>query len=159
MLDTVVAFRPVMDQPVGKALAYSAGFGLSRGLSGLLFRLLKVQPQYAAVLLAILAKLDYVRGMIGEDWAELVATTAWIDAVTRLTTSETMPAGISGMIQSVFAPLSTFTAKGLWGSFFPGDDTGGGYFPAQSANVGQVEPMQVEPAMTSLEAKLAAIAG
>jgi hypothetical protein len=159
LLEDVVNFRLPMDQPAGKALAYSAGFGLSRGLSGVLFRTLGIPPQFSPIALAVIAKLDAVSDIVGDDISELVATTAWIDAITNV-----IPIGstIMGLFQPLGAPaagggiLSTvgnllkapFKAFGLISDI----DT---LIPIEEEDLGQVE----EEMLTSLEGKFAAIAG
>jgi len=107
ILDTIIRFRPVMDQPVGKAFAYAGGFGVMRTLSGILAYYLKLKdaagqpvPEYSSILLAVLAKLDAVKGMIGDDIAELLATAGWIDAILGLTNIDRkIAAGVTGMLK------------------------------------------------------------
>lgn len=158
LLEDVVNFEP-MGQPVGKALSYSAGFGLSRGLSGVLFRLAGIPPQFSPIALAVIAKLDVVSDIIGDDISELIATTAWIDAITNvLPIGSTImglfqplgarPAG-GGILSSVGNLLKApFRAIGLISDI----DT---LIPIEEEDLGQIE----EEMLTSLEGKFAAIAG
>lgn len=82
-LNRIARFRPVMDQPVGKAAVYAAGFGVASGLSGLVRRMINLDPRIASVAAALLLKTRPVQSRLGNDTAELLATTAWIDAVVR----------------------------------------------------------------------------
>lgn len=166
VLDTLITFRPVMDQPVGKGVAYAASFGVTRTLSGILAHYLGFKdsrgypmPEYASVLLAVLAKLDAVKGMIGDDIAELLAMTGWIDAILGLTNLDRKIAeGVTGMLKlpdamkasapilSKGAPALTAVVHGYEG--FPAD-------------YGQVAIPEVEEApeagLTPFERKLAAM--
>lgn len=166
VLDTLITFRPVMDQPVGKGVAYAASFGVTRTLSGILAHYLgfkdkdgKPMPEYSSILLAVLAKLDAVKGMIGEDIAELLAMTGWIDAILGLTNLDRMIAStVTGALKLPDAmtaaapllskgPLTTLLTRGFEGY--------------ENAGYGQVAIPEVEEApeagLTPFERKLAAM--
>lgn len=158
-LEDVVNFEP-MGQPVGKALAYSAGFGLSRGLSGVLFRVAGIPPQFSPVALAVIAKLDAVEDIIGRDVSDLVAITAWIDAITNV-----IPIGST--IMNLFQPIGAAPAAAPTGFF----GTIGNILKAPFKAIGLISDIDTlipieedlgqvdEEMLTSLEGKFAAIAG
>lgn len=162
-LEDVVNWRPVMDQPAGKALAYSAGFGLSRGLSGVLYRVAGIPPQFSPVALAVLAKLDAVQDIIGADVSELVATTAWIDAITNV-----FPVGstIMGLFQPIGAGVEAAGAvAGAQGAVAGFMNILKAPFKALGliSDIDTLIPIEEDlgqaPMLTSLESKFAAIQG
>jgi hypothetical protein len=109
----------------------------------------RVDPKFASMLLAIVAKMDAVQNTLGRDWAELIATTAWIDAITQMT-------GITATVQSIFSPIGA--QEGIFVRLLKGIGLGGGMLDIEP-DLGQVEMMEEVPQLTSLEAKLASIAG
>jgi hypothetical protein len=164
-------FRP-MGQPIGKAAIWSAGFGLQRGLSGVLASLLPLDQVLGAqgaqreavlipALMAVIVKMKAVEKIITPEAAEIVAMSAWLDALEQ-------SFDISGMVQGLFAPLTRAPAapRGFFqklGSFL----TGGGFKGLD--DIDTVIPVEADEEvmgfgadddmLTSLEGKLASIAG
>jgi hypothetical protein len=165
-------WRP-MAQPIGKAAIYSAGFGLQRGLSGVLASFLPLDQILGAqgaqreavlipALLALLVKTKAVEKVISAEAAEVIAFTAWLDAFSQ-------SFDIAGMVQGLFTPLMKGPAaaeRGFFtklGSFL----TGGGF--KGLGDIDTVIPVEADEEvmgfgadddmLTSLEGKMAAIAG
>jgi hypothetical protein len=166
VLDTIIKFRPVMDQPVGKAAAYAAGFGVTRTLSGIIAHFLKLKdsrgyavPEYGSVLLAVLAKLDAVRGMIGDDIAELLATAGWIDAILGLTNIDRKIAeGVTDMLKLPKAMEAAATVLSKGAPALTAEVHGYEGFPAGYAQVAIPEIEEAPAAgLTPFERKLAAM--
>lgn len=93
LLKKIDAFAP-MNQPVGRAVIWTVGFGLTRGLSGVAAKFLPLETQLGArgtememgiahMLIAFVAKLRPIENFIGRDLAGMLAIASWIGAVQK----------------------------------------------------------------------------
>ncbi|KPK66727.1 MAG: hypothetical protein AMS21_00815 [Gemmatimonas sp. SG8_38_2] len=98
VLNRVFNFE-LLGQPVGKAVIWSAGFGLSRGLGALVAKVLPLEKQkfggdvelgvksemlLSQLAVAFVVRMKPVQRMIGEKTSSIIAISAWLDAVNTL---------------------------------------------------------------------------
>jgi hypothetical protein len=85
LLGRVAKFE-LLGQPVGKAIVWSAGFGVAEALGSTLENLIPLEARLgmameaslAKAILAVLVKMKFVQRFIGASAANVLATAAWV---------------------------------------------------------------------------------